>query len=422
MTQPLFVAVGSTGLCGPSAHYTVKTLIFQRFFIEYSWFVHRRAFLRLTLQEQPAYSKKVQGMELKNGSVKPFFSRLIQNTACFNTLKPKNSVQRSLWFALASSGFFLILFIQIIAPANRFSLSEFLSGIAREIITVSVKQNSQTVPVLSPATNIDPKPSIGGGDIIIVGGTALFSVESASPEATAISVYVVRSGDTLYEIAKMFDVTVNTIAWANNIQGRLIHEGQELVILPITGVRHTVAEGETLASIAKKYEGDLEEIANYNELATNTSLAVGQLVIVPDGVMATPPSSIFSAPLRGGSGPSIAGYYVWPVAGGALTQGLHGYNGIDIGAPSGTRILAAAVGTVILAKGGGGWNGGYGNYVVIRHDNGTQTLYAHMSQVLTTVGTRVQQGSAIGNVGSTGKATGSHLHFEVRGATNPFGI
>ena len=316
----------------------------------------------------------------------------------------------------------MILFIQIIAPANRFSLSEFLSGIAREIITVSVKQNSQTVPVLSPATNIDPKPSIGGGDIIIVGGTALFSVESASPEATAISVYVVRSGDTLYEIAKMFDVTVNTIAWANNIQGRLIHEGQELVILPITGVRHTVAEGETLASIAKKYEGDLEEIANYNELATNTSLAVGQLVIVPDGVMATPPSSIFSAPLRGGSGPSIAGYYVWPVAGGALTQGLHGYNGIDIGAPSGTRILAAAVGTVILAKGGGGWNGGYGNYVVIRHDNGTQTLYAHMSQVLTTVGTRVQQGSAIGNVGSTGKATGSHLHFEVRGATNHFGI
>ncbi len=336
-------------------------------------------------------------------------------------MKPKNSVQRSLWFALALSGLFLILFVQIVVPANRFSLSEFLSGLALEIITVSVKQNSQTVPILSPATNIDPKP-VGGGDIIIVGGTALFSVESSLPEATAISVYTVHSGDTLSGIAKMFDVTVNTIAWANNIQGRIIHEGQELVILPITGVMHTVAKDETLASIAKKYEGNLEEIANYNELATNASLVVGQIIIVPDGVVAAPPSSIFSAPLRGGSGPSITGYYLWPVNGGALTQGLHGYNGIDIGAPTGTGILAAAVGTVIIAKGGGGWNGGYGNYVVIRHDNGTQTLYAHMSQVLTIAGARVQQGSAIGNVGSTGKATGPHLHFEVRGALNPFGI
>lgn len=314
------------------------------------------------------------------------------------------------------------MFVQMVAPGHRFSLSEFLSGIAREIITLGVKQNSQTIPILSPATNIDPKLSVGGGDIIIVGGTALFSVESALPEATAISVYVVRSGDTLSEIAKMFSVSVNTIVWANNIQGRLIREGQELVILPITGVRHTVAEGETLASIANKYEGDLEEIANYNELATNASFAVGQIIIIPDGVVATPPSSIFSAPFRGGSGPDLEGYYLWPVAGGVLTQGLHGYNGIDIGAPTGTRILAAAVGTVIIAKGGGGWNGGYGNYVVIQHDNGTQTLYAHMSQVLTAAGTRVQQGSTVGNVGSTGKATGPHLHFEVRGATNPFGI
>ena len=266
----------------------------------------------------------------------------------------------------------------------------------------------------------------------MVGGVALLSqdgpsgtaadLENALPEATAISVYTVRSGDTLSGIASMFSVSVNTIAWANGIQSRLIHEGQELVILPITGVRHTVAEGETLASIAKKYGGDLEEIANYNELATSAYLAAGQTVIIPDGVVAAPPSSTISAPLRGGSGPDLDGYYTWPVNGGVLTQGLHGYNGIDIGAPTGTRILAAAVGTVILAKGGGGWNGGYGNYVVIRHDNGTQTLYAHMSQVLTTVGTRVQQGSSIGNVGSTGKATGSHLHFEVRGATNPFGI
>ncbi len=288
--------------------------------------------------------------------------------------------------------------------------------------------NSQTVPLLSPAVNIDPAPSIGGGDIAIIGGVALLSqdgpsgtaadIENALPEASAISVYVVHSGDTLSEIAKMFNVSVNTIAWANNIQGRIIHEGQDLVILPITGVRHTVAEGETLASIAKKYEGDLEEIANYNEFATNVSLVAGRIIVIPDGVVAVPPSSTLSAPLRGSSGPTLAGYYAWPVNGGVLTQGLHGYNGCDIGASTGTNILAAAVGTVIISKGGGGWNGGYGNYVVIRHDNGTQTLYAHMSQVLTAAGARVQQGSAIGKIGSTGKATGPHLHFEVRGAAN----
>jgi len=386
----------------------------------------------LTLQEQPAYSKKVQGGELKNGSVKPFFSRLIQNTARFNTLKPKNSVQRSLWFALASSGVCAFLLAPALVSASFFSIPAFLASFTKETAAAESDYNSQTVPLLSPAVNIDPTPSVGGGDITIVGGTALISedgpsgtaadIENALPEASAISVYTVHSGDTLSGIANMFGVSVNTIAWANSIQGRLIHEGQVLVILPITGVRHTVAENETLASIAKKYGGDLEEIANYNELATNVSLAVGQIVIVPDGVVAAPPSSALSTSLRGAGGPNLGGYYLWPVDGGVITQKLHGYNGVDIGAPTGTRILAAAVGTVILAKGGGGWNGGYGNYVVIRHDNGTQTLYSHMSQVLTSSGARVQQGSAIGMVGSTGKVTGSHLHFEVRGATNPFGI
>jgi murein DD-endopeptidase MepM/ murein hydrolase activator NlpD len=109
------------------------------------------------------------------------------------------------------------------------------------------------------------------------------------------------------------------------------------------------------------------------------------------------------------------------VNGGVLTQGLHGYNGIDIGAPSGTGILASAAGTVIIANRSGGWNGGYGNYIVIQHDNGTQTLYAHASRIYATAGQRVAQGALIGAVGRTGKATGPHLHFEVRGATNPFG-
>jgi murein DD-endopeptidase MepM/ murein hydrolase activator NlpD len=285
--------------------------------------------------------------------------------------------------------------------------------------------NSQTVALLEPAVNIDPNPSKGGGDIAILDGEALYAEGSLSdsdierPASSEISIHIVRQGETLSEIAELYSVSVNTIAWANDIKGRVIHPGQELVILPITGVRHTVVKGETLASIAKKYKGDLEEIANYNELAADSALTVGEIVIVPDGTIAPPPSSSGTSPLRGTTGPSIAGYYLWPVAGGQKTQGLHGYNGIDIGAPAGTSIYSAAAGTVIVSR-QGGWNGGYGNYVVVQHGNGTQTLYAHATSILVSVGEQVSQGQAIATIGRTGRATGNHLHFEVRGAKNPF--
>ncbi|KKW46945.1 MAG: Peptidase M23 [Parcubacteria group bacterium GW2011_GWB1_57_6] len=102
-----------------------------------------------------------------------------------------------------------------------------------------------------------------------------------------------------------------------------------------------------------------------------------------------------------------------------MTQGLHGWNGIDFGAPRGTPIRAAADGTVIIAR-AGGWNGGYGNYIVLQHANGTQTLYSHNSSNAVGMGQAVTQGQVIGYVGATGRVTGTHLHFEVRGAANPF--
>jgi murein DD-endopeptidase MepM/ murein hydrolase activator NlpD len=124
--------------------------------------------------------------------------------------------------------------------------------------------------------------------------------------------------------------------------------------------------------------------------------------------------------LRGVSSLDEGNYYSWPFSSDwPITQGLHGFNAVDIGAPRGTAILAAAGGEVIVAK-SGGWNGGYGSYVVIAHGNGTQTLYAHMSKVIATVGSMVGQGDTIGLVGATGEATGPHLHIEVRGAKNPF--
>lgn len=303
----------------------------------------------------------------------------------------------------------------------------------------STNFNSQTVPLLQPAINLDPNPAKGGGDISVVAGTALVPTDGPSgtlsdianqPQSSQISVYTVRSGDTLSAIAEMFNVTINTIIWANDIKGRVIHPGDMLIILPVTGLRHTVAKGETIASIAKTYKGDAAEIASYNEIASGADLTVGSVIIIPNGEAAAAPAVVTKIKLTSGGttaklhdagGPNYAGYYAWPVDGGVITQGLHGFNAVDIGAPKNTSILAAAAGTVIITKGGGGWNGGYGNYVVIQHSNGTQTLYSHANQLLVSPGDQVAQGQTIALVGRTGEATGYHLHFEVRGAKNPFG-
>ncbi len=303
-----------------------------------------------------------------------------------------------------------------------------------EASTIASRFNSQTVPVLTAANNIDPSPSVGGGEITIIDGGALLAQTGASDnggdqdkhaDSSQINVYTVRPDDTLSGIADMFNVSVNTIAWANNIKGRVIQPGQQLVILPVTGIQHTVEKGETLASIAKKYNGDAAEIAHFNELAADADLAVDSTITVPDGEIPVPkvlPRKNKTAPLRGTGGPILAGYYGWPLGGsaGVITQGLHGYDAVDIGARSGSDVVAAAAGTVIVAI-EGGWNGGYGSYIVIQHDNGTQTLYSHESRVLVSPGDRVAQGDLIGKVGSTGKSTGPHVHFEVRGAANPFG-
>ena len=241
------------------------------------------------------------------------------------------------------------------------------------------------------------------------------------PTSDQISVYVVRSGDTLSQIAEMFNVTVNTIKWSNDLPSNTLKEGQTLVILPISGVKHTVVKGDKIKSLATKYKGDMEEILSYNNLQQEDSLIVGSIIIIPDGEV-LPSASSNTSFTKSGNSSSLKeynGYYMKPVVGGRKTQGIHGYNGVDIAAPVGTPILAAADGEVIISR-SGSWNGGYGNYIVIRHDNGTQTLYSHNNKNNVSAGDNVNQGDVIGSVGSSGKSTGSHVHFEIRGAKNPF--
>lgn len=286
---------------------------------------------------------------------------------------------------------------------------------------------SQNIFLLQAALSPDPNPAKGGGDITVVGGVALLPesgpsgtmVDIEEGHSDMISIYVVREGDTLSQIAKMFGVSVNTIMWANNVTPKTLQPGSQLIILPISGIQHVVKANDTLKSIATKYKADAKEIAQFNNIVSGEPLTVGSNIIIPDGEGVAIVTNTSTSRLHGAGGPDLGSYYAKPIAYYHKTQGLHGYNGVDLGAPIGTPVMAAAAGTVILSK-NYGWNGGYGEYVVIAHSNGTQTLYSHLNENITYSGMQVFQGQVIGYIGSTGKSTGPHLHFEVRGAKNPF--
>lgn len=289
--------------------------------------------------------------------------------------------------------------------------------------------NSQNIGLSSTSLSTLNSAYSGGGDISIsddallpdtgVLGTSA-DISLVRPQSDQISLYVVRPGDSLSGIAEMFGVSVNTIRWANNLnRTSVIREGQTLTILPINGIRHVVAKGDTLESLAKKYKGNAAEMAEYNDLASTATLAVGTVIVIPGGEEPASAEAPAGKPIKGSSGPSYAGYYTRPLAGGVRTQGLHGNNGVDLASRIGAPVTAAASGRVIVAR-EGGWNGGYGNYVVIEHPNKTQTLYAHLQDVTVGVGQVISQGEELGHLGNTGKSTGPHLHFEVRGAKNPF--
>lgn len=291
-----------------------------------------------------------------------------------------------------------------------------------------VDYTANNTPLLNANLNPDPLKAVGGGDIFIEDG-ALVSTGPIGEDEIAesglsggeISVYVVGEGDSLSQIAEMYDVTVNTIVWANELSGPSdIHSGDELVILPIVGVRHTVKKGETFTEIIDTYDADYDEVLEYNNLASVDDLSVGDELMIPGGNLHSSAKVVSSSPTPTKTTGSVSsGSFVHPVPGAIRTQGIHGYNGVDLAASHGTAIRAAAAGEVIVSK-SGGWNGGYGNYVVVRHGNGTQTLYAHNSSNAVSVGEWVAQGQTIAYMGSTGRSTGVHVHFEVRGASNPF--
>lgn len=235
-----------------------------------------------------------------------------------------------------------------------------------------------------------------------------------------IANYVVQPGDTLQSIADANNISVSTLLWANDLAtGTSLKVGQDLNILPTNGVLHVVKSGDTVGAIASKYKAKSEDVIAFNDLANQDDIYIGDILVVPGGALPKKSSPIFNNQV-----PLADNYFIFP-AQGQIAQLLHYYNGIDLANKCGTPIYAAAAGVVQRAVGNGQYNQGMGNHITILHGNGTVTYYGHLMTLMVKTGDRVEVGQNIALMGGqpgmagAGKSTGCHVHFQVIGAKNP---
>ncbi len=288
-------------------------------------------------------------------------------------------------------------------------------------------------PSISPDAHMDFTSPDSEYAVTTVGGVLVPLPNAGTPVGTRPPVaartetetYRVQSGDTLGGIADNFGLNLSSLLWANNLSTRsLIRIGQELKIPPVDGVYYTVKKGDTVAKIAKTYGADADQIVAFNRL-DDGALKVGTELVLPGGeppaapVVVVRPASVTSlftpkpdgqvAPAARGASTG-KGTWVWPTDWRIITQYFGWkHTGIDVDGDFTTRSFAAADGTVIYS----GWRNGYGNTVEIDHGGGIITRYGHHSKLYVKVGDVVKAGDVIAQTGTTGRSTGTHLHFEV---------
>ena len=279
---------------------------------------------------------------------------------------------------------------------------------------------ADTYPIFSShASELDLTASSSSKQSVLAGEEVFETIQSEKPRDKVLT-YTVEKGDNIGSIGRKFGISGDTIRWANNLSSDGLTVGQQLKILPVTGMVHKVEAGETVFSIAKKYNTDPQKIVDFtfNEFAGNGesfALVTGQMLIVPDGIKPSEQPFIKRQVLIAqGPIPVSGGGFTFPFRG-EISQFYSWYHpGVDIAGTYGGPVYAAHSGTVTVVS-VGTYDGGYGNNIWISKGDGIESHYAHLSSVAVSVGQTVIGGQTIiGYNGSTGRSTGPHVHFEIR--------
>ena len=337
--------------------------------------------------------------------------------------------QKFLGFFLGWTGFFKVQMVKLMYQRRgRFSQSFMNMGMA-VMAFLAVILSGQVEEIIVNRGNKSWGSSYLMASVNAVGARTIIS----NSQKGDMTEYGVEDGDTVASIAQKFGISMDSIMWENNLTSvESIKVGQVLRILPITGIRYKVKRGDTIYSIAKKYQVDPQVMADYvfNSFENDETfaLSVGQDLMIPDGIKPDAvviDTQIYAikkvAPIPGVVG---EGNFMWPTNG-TITQRYSWYHrATDVANHDSPSIVAAQSGSVVAA----GWSGGgYGNYVVIDHGNGYETLYGHLlnNSIVVKAGDKVAQGQKVGMMGSTGRSTGMHLHFEIKksgGNVDPLGV
>ena len=285
-------------------------------------------------------------------------------------------------------------------------------------------QETEFPPAVTPRTP-QAAPSAEPSSILLSEDGAVITkpdiaetFDTPKPRERVIT-YNVLPEDTIYGIAEKFNISVNTVLWSNKLSARsIIRPGDEIIILPVTGVLHIVKSGQTISSIAALYSVPKDDIIEVNHLNDDGAIQIGVSLLIPDGhppaipaPKRRPTTTVPEFALDRGAG---SGGFLWPTVCRRITQYFMGWRhtGVDIACEMGANVYASEEGTVEKA----GFNrGGYGNHIILKHSDGSKTLYAHLKAggILVSPGEYVKKGQVIGLMGSTGRSTGAHLHFEI---------
>ena len=309
-------------------------------------------------------------------------------------------------------------------------LYEIVTGESEEVIAVRADSISSAPSRYLGTAALSVQPDIDydlfledtiattSGGSAIIAPTIAEASESVAPRTEAFE-YTVQSGDTISTIAGRHGIKIDTLLWANGLSVRsVLQPGDDLTILPVDGVTHTVKSGDTVLALARKYGAEASEISSYNHLGDSSSLSIGEKLIIPGGtrIAAAPVSrsvsKVFSAPTTSTAPANVSssGSMAWPTDLRTITQYFGWrHNGLDVDCHFTHNNYAADDGYVQYS----GWKGGYGLAVEINHGNGIVTRYGHGATNYVSAGEYVSKGQAIQLCGTTGKSTGTHIHFEV---------